>query len=327
MLDATHGVWPAPPPEDRPTEPTALPPAANGNMRRDTPMLPAALPQPADSRATLTVLTGIHAGRLLSIDGTPITIGRAADADLVVDDTGVSRHHARFARAADGTYYAEDLGSTNGTFLRGEQIKVAALRGDDLVQLGPQLQVRFAIIDSLEESLYRQLYESSVHDPLTQAFNRKYLNDRIVAEVARARRSNGAVSVLMIDVDCLKEVNDRFGHLAGDWALRMAAAGILRVLRVEDLLARYGGDEFVVLAVGTASAGAMQVAERIRSAVEDLHVDARGSAIRITASIGVASLAEFESNDEPAVALLAAADARMYQAKASGRNFVCDGRR
>ena len=268
----------------------------------------------------------MHAGRLATIEETPITIGRASDADLVVaDDNGVSRHHARFHRAADGAFYAEDLGSTNGTFLRGERISVAMLHGDDLVQLGPQLQVRFAIVDSLEESLYRQLYESSVHDPLTQAFNRKYLNDRLHAEVSHARRANGAVAVLMIDVDCLKEVNDRFGHLAGDRALRMVAARLLRVLRVEDMLARYGGDEFVVVAVGTAGAGARQLAERVRRAVEDLHIGARGSEVKITASIGVASLAEFEASNEPAAALLASADARMYAAKASGRNFVCDG--
>ena len=309
-------------PTDRPTVPTALP-QNDGGTRRDTPMLPAALPLPADSRATLTILTGLNAGRLIAIDGHPITIGRAADADLMVEDTGVSRHHARFARTAEGAFYAEDLGSTNGTFLGSNRVGIALLHGGELLQLGPDLKVRFAIVDSIQESLYRELYESSVHDSLTHVFNRKYLDDRLLAEIGHAKRAHGDVVVLMIDVDNLKAVNDHFGHLAGDRALCTIAARILRALRVEDMLARFGGDEFVVLAVGTAGADGKQLAERVRRAVEGLHMSSRGDEVRITASIGLASLAELDPNDEPAAALLAMADARMYGAKASGRNRVC----
>ena len=193
-----------------------------------------------------------------------------------------------------------------------------------MLQLGPHLRVRFAIVDAVEESLGRRLYESSMHDPLTHVFNRRYLADRLLAEVARARRADGDVAVLMIDVDSLKGVNDRFGHLAGDRALCTVAARIRRALRIEDVLARYGGDEFVVLAVGTDAADAVQLAERIRRAVEGLHMSARGREVRITTSIGVASLAEVgASDDEPVAALLAMADARMYEAKASGGNRVC----
>jgi diguanylate cyclase (GGDEF)-like protein len=308
---------------DRPTVPTSPSADADREGRRDTPMLPAFFPTPADSRATLTVLTGLHAGRLVTLDGVPITIGRAADADLVVDDTGVSRHHTRVARTAEGAFYAEDLGSTNGTFLNASRVGVALLRGGELLQLGPDLQVRFAIVDSVQETLYRRLYESSVHDSLTHVFNRKYLDDRLLAEIGHARRADGDVVVLMIDVDCLKEVNDRFGHLAGDRALCTIAARILRALRVEDMLARYGGDEFVVLAVGTAGPEAIRLAQRVRHAVEGLVMSARGQEVRITVSIGLASLAELAPGDEPAPALLALADARMYSAKTSGRNRVC----
>jgi two-component system cell cycle response regulator len=291
--------------------------------RRNTPLLPSSFPPTTESRATLTVLTGMHAGRIVTIDDAPITIGCAHDADLVVDDSGVSRHHARFARMADGSFYAEDLGSTNGTFLRAARIGVALLHGGDLLQLGPHLRVRFAIVDPVEETLYRRLYESSVHDPLTRVFNRKYLGDRLLAEVARARRDKSEVVVLMIDVDCLKDVNDQYGHLAGDRALCAIAARIQRALRVEDVLARYGGDEFVVVAVGVAGDDAAELAERVRRAVEGLHMAARGRDVHITASVGVASLSEVEASDDPLAALLAAADARMYGAKEMGRNRVC----
>jgi diguanylate cyclase (GGDEF)-like protein len=270
----------------------------------------------------LTVLTGLNAGRLISVDGSPVTIGRAEDADLVVDETGVSRHHARVARTPEGGFYVEDLGSVNGTFVGANRVERAPLQRGDLLQLGPRLRMRFAIADAVDEALHQQLYDSSVRDPLTQIFNRRYLDGRLPAEVARARRGHGDLAILMIDVDSLKAVNDSFGHLAGDRALCAVAARIHRALRVEDVLVRYGGDEFVVLAVGTDRVDARQLAERVRRAVEGLHMSARGREVRITASIGVASLAELAANDEPA-ALLAAADARMYVAKESGKNRVC----
>src|SRR5207244_2097502 len=107
-------------------------------------------------------------------------------------------------------FYVEDLGSTNGTFIGAKRIGAALLRGGDLLQLGPRARLRFAIVDPIEESLQRQLYESSTHDPLTRVYNRRYLADRLLAEIARARRARGDVSVVMIDIDGLKAVNDSF---------------------------------------------------------------------------------------------------------------------
>jgi diguanylate cyclase (GGDEF)-like protein len=297
-----------------------------GYRRRETPHLHTPLPLTSHARATLTVLTGLDAGRLMAVDGAPVTIGRAADADLVVDDSGVSRHHVRITHMPAGGFCAEDLASTNGTFVGAMRVGVAVLHRDDLLQLGPNLQIRFAIIDSVDESLHRQLYETSVRDPLTHAFNRRYLVNRLVAEIARERRAEGDVAILMIDVDALKTVNDSFGHLAGDRTLRSVSSRILRTLRIEDVLARYGGDEFVVIAAGTDRDDAGHLAERIRQAVEGLHVCARGYEVRITTSIGVASLTELSAGDEPVAALFAIADARMYRAKAEGRNKVCTGR-
>jgi two-component system, cell cycle response regulator len=249
-----------------------------------------------------------------------LTIGRARDADFIIDDLGLSRHHARVGPAAGGGFFAEDLGSTNGTYLRGKRIEGAPLNAGDVLQLGPSLRLGLAVLDSAEEMLHRQLYDSAVHDSLTHTFNRRYLADRLLAEVARARRANADVVVIMIDVDRFKDVNDRFGHLAGDCALRSLASGVQRALRAEDILARYGGDEFVVLAVGTTSAEAPRLADRVRRSVEGLQMSARGEVVRLTASIGAAALTEVEPNDDPAAAMLALADARMFGAKASGRH-------
>ncbi len=291
-------------------------------LERGEPLGRPPAPGPGDARAALMVLTGAQAGRSMMLDGSRITIGRALDADLVVDDAGVSRHHARVFHGTVGGFFVEDLDSTNGTFVGAVRIGVSLLQSGDLLYLGPRIQVRFADLRSLESSLYRELYESSVHDHLTHAFNRRYLSRRLIAEVGHARRSECHVAVLVIDVDSMRVVNDCFGHIAGDWALCAVVAGILRVLRVEDVLARYRGDEFVVLSTGPDRRDAGQLAERIRLAVEGLRMTAGGRDVHITASIGVASLSDLEVGDDPVATLLSVAGARMCRAKAAGRNRV-----
>jgi diguanylate cyclase (GGDEF)-like protein len=271
----------------------------------------------------LTLLSGIQGGCPVVVNDRPIVIGRAAEGDLVLEDPGVSRRHVCVARTADGAFYAEDLGSTNGTYLGTARIERALLQSGDLLLIGPNIRLRFAILDSQEESLYRQLYDASVHDPLTHVFNRKYLCDWLLCEVSHARLTNGEIVVLLVDLDCLKEVNDCFGHIAGDRALCTIASEIQRVLRVEDKLARSGGDEFVIVAVGTKGAEAGPLAERVRLGIEGLQIGVRDGNARITASIGGAILSEIDVLDEPIAALLALADARMYEAKALGKNRVC----
>ena len=308
-----------------PSAPDQLDPRSGfeAELHCDTPLLPVSLPRVGRARATLTLLTGLRAGWVVSIDKPSTTIGRSADADIVVDDCGVSGHHACIARTSEAGYFVEDLGSTNGTFLGANRVDFAPLRGCDVVQLGPNIRFRFAIVDSNEAALHRRLYDSSVRDALTRVFNRRYLADRLVAEIARARRSASDLDVLMVDVDCLKQINDRFGHLAGDRALCAIAHRIQRALRVEDVLARYGGDEFVVLAVGGAGGDTFQLAERIRRTVDTLRMSARGTPVHVTVSIGVASLREVGTSDDDAAALIARADARLYVAKEAGRNRVC----
>jgi two-component system, cell cycle response regulator len=301
--------------------PVAAP--ASRASRADTPVVPAHASPPCRSRATLTLLTGTHAGRPVPVGPAGVIVGRAADADLVVDDVAVSRQHARVARASDGCFFVEDLGSTNGTFVGSARIGVALLRQGDVVQLGPHLRIRFAMVDGVEESLNRRLYESSVLDPLTHLFNRRYLADRLIAEVAHARRTKGELALLMADVDCLKQVNDRFGHAAGDRALCIVGARMKRAIRIEDMLARYGGDEFVIVAPGTGGVEALHLAERVRRAIEELQMSAGGRGVRLTLSIGSAALDEVGSTDDPIALLLALADSRLYSAKIAGRNRVC----
>ncbi|MGI8619472.1 MAG: diguanylate cyclase [Gemmatimonadaceae bacterium] len=159
-------------------------------------------------------------------------------------------------------------------------------------------------------------------DPLTQLLNRRALTLRLVAEMDRVRRYDSMLSLLMVDLDYFKFVNDTYGHLAGDEVLHEVAALLQRSTRTVDFVARYGGEEFVVVLPETTSAGAMAFAERVRERIERhsfLGTD-RGGA-KLTTSVGVAT---FPSPGVDTVEnLFARADEALYRAKAQGRNRVC----
>jgi diguanylate cyclase (GGDEF)-like protein len=296
--------------------------AAAATQRHDTPFRPSKPIAMGVRCGTLTVLSGCDAGRIVVIGGRGLVIGRAPDAGLVVEDDAVSRYHARVDSREDGSFTIEDLRSANGTFVGARRIHSSQLVTGDQVQLGRELTLRFRTIDAEEEFLYRALYESSVHDGLTRAFNRRHFSDRLFAEVSRARLANADLAILMIDVDRLKEVNDAFGHIAGDRALCGIVTVIASSIRAGDLLARYGGDELAILAPGTDHEEAVRLAERARRAVEGLRLAAKGQHVHVSVSVGVASLCELEQSGEPHVELLSLADERLYRAKRSGRNAV-----
>jgi diguanylate cyclase (GGDEF)-like protein len=168
-----------------------------------------------------------------------------------------------------------------------------------------------------------RLYDVSVHDALTHVFNRRYLDGRLLAEISHARRDEADLAVLVIGLDDLERITQHFGHFACDRARCTIATRIQRVLRAPDVLARSGDDEFVALGVGATGAQGKLLAERIRAAVEGLQMSARGRQVRITASIGLASLAEMDSRAAVAAALLSRAEARMHEARTAGRNRTC----
>jgi two-component system cell cycle response regulator len=183
--------------------------------------------------------------------------------------------------------------------------------------------LRFELFDETEEELQKKLFESSTRDALTGVYNRKYLMDRLAAECAHALRHGTPLSLVMIDLDGFKDLNDAHGHLAGDAVLGAASKAIARLLRAEDVFARYGGEEFVIVARSTPLADAVCLAERIRRTIEELVVPGHET-LKTTVSAGVASFDELEPDDAP-LELLARADARLYRAKRMGRNRVCEG--
>ncbi len=169
-------------------------------------------------------------------------------------------------------------------------------------------------------SMAQQLYESSIRDPLTNLNNRRYFAERIEHELAFGARHAVPTSVLILDVDHFKAVNDTKGHAAGDAVLVDLATILVSRLRTEDLVARYGGEEFVVLLRNTPREGARMVAERLRAAVAAHGFEHGGSAFSVTVSIGCATTVGGHSGDD----LLTQADDCLYSAKRSGRNRVVD---
>ncbi len=162
------------------------------------------------------------------------------------------------------------------------------------------------------------LQQQSVRDPLTGLYNRRYLEETAAREAARAARHRQPLSALMIDVDHFKQVNDTFGHATGDAVLRRVALQMQHHVRAEDVLCRYGGEEFVALLPDCPAALAVERAEALRAAVERLAGET--GTVAVTVSIGVAVMDEFLGDSVEG--LLARADAAAYRAKAMGRNRV-----
>jgi len=304
-----------------PTVPASPELGPESEERRPTPHSFALPEGAAESRCTLTIVRGIDAGRVFSVDRESSIIGRGRDAEVLVDDEAVSRHHARLIRRMDGRFALEDLQSTNGTFLRGKRIQMEVLSPGDRVQLGPRLSLRFAIVSEDEDRLQRRLYESSVRDGLTGLLNRATFQWRLRDAMQEAQRKERPLSLLMIDLDHFKRVNDSLGHSAGDELLRRVAERMLQVVRNTDIVARYGGEEFVVVARSTSAPRGKVLAERIRVAIERIDVLIGGVPARTSASIGVVTLSDrCQVEPEEAIRL---ADQQMYEAKRAGRNRVC----
>ena len=169
-------------------------------------------------------------------------------------------------------------------------------------------------------TLVEQANRLATTDPLTGLMNRRAFSNTLTAEAARAERCGASLSVLLLDIDHFKSINDRYGHPTGDAVIAQLGESIAAVVRPYDSIARWGGEEFVVLLPNADSDNAAIVAERIRQQIERLSVTAvSGEIVRFTASVGVATRVRHESHE----ALIERADQAMYLAKTSGRNRVC----
>jgi diguanylate cyclase (GGDEF)-like protein len=181
------------------------------------------------------------------------------------------------------------------------------------------------VLYSVSLLLYRNSQSESVlkrlatTDPLTGALNRRHFMELMSREQRRAERYNAVFSVLMVDIDHFKRVNDTYGHQIGDQAIQAMSDACQKALRPTDLLARYGGEEFIITLTHTDQPGAAKVAERLREAVAEIELPTEHGVLKFTISVGVSTFFKRSLLEE----IIGRADQALYQAKTSGRNRVC----
>ena len=217
--------------------------------------------------------------------------------------------------------HAENLDRLNGQLERRLAERDARL---EIVRaaLDQEIKKRIWAEQELTQSNHR-LKDQVMHDGLTGLYNRRYLEESLAREESRARRSGRALGVMMIDIDDFKRFNDTLGHAAGDAVLRAMGQYLLMAARGEDIVCRYGGEEFVLVMSEAPHNTVMQRAEKLRQGVQQLGIEYEGRLVGpITVSIGIGV---FPDHGDSVEAVLRTADAAMYQAKQMGRNRVVVG--
>jgi diguanylate cyclase (GGDEF)-like protein len=175
--------------------------------------------------------------------------------------------------------------------------------------------------ESLEEISAKndELRVMSITDPLTGRYNRRYIEDYLARELKLACRTGDPLTILMMDLDHFKEYNDTYGHIAGDMALKELGEILVGTVRRTDVVARYGGEEWIICLSHTSREGGTKIAEKLRKAVEKNIFLLKGQETRVTVSIGIATAPE-DGNEYSAI--VEAADTAMYLAKSNGRNQI-----
>lgn len=268
-------------------------------------------------RAYLIVLAGADVGKMFKLADGETTLGRSHRADVRIDDDSISRFHAKLTLTGQEVQI-EDLGSSNGTLVNGEKVGRNALTDGDKIRLGETTILKFTFHDRLDESFVQKMYDAALRDPMTKVYNKKYLLDQLAQEVSYSRRHRTTLTLLLLDLDHFKRVNDTYGHVAGDHVLVQSAAVVQALLRNEDIFARYGGEEFCIVLRGISLADSGLIAERIRVSIEAHVFRCDETELHVTTSIGVAA---YDGTSE-AVVLIEAADTALYAAKGAGRNRV-----
>ncbi len=248
-----------------------------------------------------------------------LRIGRSSTAEVSLPEVlSLSRLHARLY-FDEGKVMIEDLHSTNGTLVNDDPVMPRrVLESGDRFQVGA-VHFKFLHERDPEDAYYRAIYSLVVRDGLTEIFNRRKFEEEMEREFLRARRYRRALSLILLDLDSFKDVNDSCGHLCGDHVLKQVARRASELTRPEQILARLGGDEMAVLCPETDLAGAAKLAERLRANLESKSIGYSGIEVAVTCSLGVGSLEDSMTTSDD---LFLACDRALYRSKQSGGNRV-----
>lgn len=272
-----------------------------------------------EKHAYIIFLSGPLMGKIHLLSSGTVSLGRSNDVTIPINDLGISRLHAAIDYK-NGHALLRDMGSTNGTYLNGQKVQSSELQDGDKIQISSSTILKYAYQDNIENIFHNELYKMAVVDALTGAYNKRYFEERLQEEFSYCVRNDVPLTLILFDLDHFKNVNDTYGHPAGDFVLEHIATLAKSVIRNEDILARIGGEEFIILLKATDSEGGLILAERMRRLVDESKFEFEGHSLHVTISMGVATLSKQNFSD--ADALFKKADELLYISKNSGRNQV-----
>ena len=267
-------------------------------------------------RPALIVLSGHKVGERIHVIGN-LQIGRSHELDLILPDAGVSSRHALIEDRGDA-FALIDLGSTNGSFVNGQRVTETPLAHGDKLRFGETV-LRFEVQDETDAA-YAEAVAQRMHvDDLTGLYQRGRFDTELELLLTRARGEQRARSMLVMDLDGVKGINDTHGHLFGAYTISECGKLIGRLLAPPAIACRFGGDEYVAALPDCDLEAAVAIAERIRSCIANHPFVHDGVALRPGISIGVATFPTHAAN---AQGLFQAADGMLYVAKRAGKNRV-----
>ncbi|MFK7825357.1 MAG: diguanylate cyclase [Oligoflexales bacterium] len=278
------------------------------------------------SVASLVQYSGSALGKRYMLAGEKLTIGRSVDADITIGEASVSRIHARIIQQNENIII-EDAGSANGTYINDQKvIGRMSLNDQDMLRLGTVL-LKFFSSDNIDGFIQDKIYRMATIDAGTQIYNKQYLLDSLTSEFQSSISSGRKMSIIYYDLDHFKRVNDTYGHNAGDQILRESSHLVKKLIRKDDILGRFGGEEFIIILPNTDSKTAYELGERVRSAcanhIYKLEVVSGGKKQLVqhqqTFSVGISQISSKMRTPKD---LLESADKKLYASKQSGRNKV-----
>lgn len=286
-------------------------------------------PAHAGGAGVLIVVEGGPIGQRFPLKGESLRIGRGYECEIVINERDVSREHAIVrSSVADGSATLVDLNSTNGTYVNESRIaRATELRDGDRLRIG-EWTFKFLCADSPELAFHAMMQERSSTDPLTGCLNRRGLWQAYDAALRESIALKQPLSLLFLDLDHFKELNDSWGHLCGDAVLRELVSRLTAMLRGNERLGRYGGEEFLMLLPGLEMLPAAARAEAARHAIGSRAFSWDGIELPVTVSIGVSTSTEIGGSmrtlevGDLQQQLVDIADRKLYKAKRAGRNRV-----
>ena len=275
--------------------------------------------QPNSSSAKILRIHPVDAGtNLQSINAEQFVFGRNSDCEMVVDESLASRQHAKIV-SNGANWFVVDLGSTNGTWVNEERVDAWKLESGDRIRIGRWIY-KFLNGDNVEAHYHESVYQMMTQDALTGAWNKRYFTDVLEREIQLHHRTHQPLSLLMLDFDNFKAINDNHGHVTGDEVLAEFGRRIDATKRANEIFTRFGGDEFAIILLNCDHEETKLAAERFfKAVVSSPFVTSSGEFdCCISAGFAISNATSPKSADE----LLEAADQKLYEAKKAGRNQI-----